>query len=683
MRNQSVFVDEASVDERLSMIEAELDEIDRTGCSPVSLRFEAPPDNLDHSGLENNLISGTLEPLSRSGYEKMHNTPRRIPLQAIKSLHSVYNVPDVTSGIDDLTARSSNSSVLDRRELRRERDEERQRRIELQLEAEKYRKELDRLERDAIEDIKCSRAEKARLEQDIRRVKGALAEIEESRKESSREVEVDKDVLLDDLRRAHELLLNRDRDIDLLTASLKDLEKQRASAVANSVQLLEENERISAELRLLKQQKKKKPHVGTLDIDELSNEVEQIKYLLESNRKKNAPTDHQVQTSVAKKRSIGTLVVNSAESLSPPLVKSSKEETGDVSGKPGSIARRFSSSGMLPSGTPFATYSPHVASPKGLAFRGPDLLSGPPLPFSPKAQIEFHQPDAKGTVTVVDPHRFVPPPTVPPALARPPDRRSLLGDHAGIKPIGVIDVVDPQHVSRPDIVVTPPQQRAEGALRPPWALHDGGSEEPSNPPTPPSPQPRDVGFGSVKQKTHSWKRFNSKPADQQHNAVPPLPEEKLHSPSVSIARPGSIQQPLFRYSSPYRPSSVQLQFQPLYSPPRHSLSDPQKDSAEKAFGKLQEDPEMGGVSKEEHAVSSSFVEQEATQLESSLLKLNLEREQLEAWLGRVPAYSAGRTLAERKEKFLKERRLGDVERAVSEVKQKLRAIKHKRSNPMD
>ena len=76
-------------------------------------------------------------------------------------------------------------------------------------------------------------------------------------------------------------------------------------------------------------------------------------------------------------------------------------------------------------------------------------------------------------------------------------------------------------------------------------------------------------------------------------------------------------------------------------------------------------------------------EETVSQLEAFLLKLNLEREQLVAWLGRLPAYSAGRTLEERKEKFLKEKRLEDVEKAKSDVKQKLKAIKYKRSNPMN
>ena len=89
-------------------------------------------------------------------------------------------------------------------------------------------------------------------------------------------------------------------------------------------------------------------------------------------------------------------------------------------------------------------------------------------------------------------------------------------------------------------------------------------------------------------------------------------------------------------------------------------------------------PRTVGASPKPHVVDSTT----ADVMEAELLQLNLERETLEGWLGKVPVYSAGRTLAERKEKYLRERRLAEVDRLVSELKLRLKEKKKERSHPM-
>jgi hypothetical protein len=63
-------------------------------------------------------------------------------------------------------------------------------------------------------------------------------------------------------------------------------------------------------------------------------------------------------------------------------------------------------------------------------------------------------------------------------------------------------------------------------------------------------------------------------------------------------------------------------------------------------------------------------------LESELLNLHLERQDLESALGRIPAYSAGRTVAERNLKTSATERLGTVETLIGEIKRKLRERHH-------
>jgi hypothetical protein len=70
------------------------------------------------------------------------------------------------------------------------------------------------------------------------------------------------------------------------------------------------------------------------------------------------------------------------------------------------------------------------------------------------------------------------------------------------------------------------------------------------------------------------------------------------------------------------------------------------------------------------------------QEEKELLTLNLERQELESWLARFPSNSAGRTLAERKEKYLKEKRLKEVELVISEKRLVIKQARFNKAFPM-
>ena len=69
-------------------------------------------------------------------------------------------------------------------------------------------------------------------------------------------------------------------------------------------------------------------------------------------------------------------------------------------------------------------------------------------------------------------------------------------------------------------------------------------------------------------------------------------------------------------------------------------------------------------------------------VQNELLELNLERQELEAWLSKFPPNTAGRTLAERKEKYMKEKRLKEVEQSISEKRLAIKQAKIDKSNPM-
>ena len=738
------FVDDTSVDDRLSLIEAELDEIDISGRSPVSRSYIASVENQNHSRVMRNTIpdhvagSTSLSPEFRGG---------RIPRGSIESLHSVYSVPDVTRGLDVLSLRSSNSSVLGRRELRRERDDERHLRISLQLKAEKYQRELGRLEGEAIENFKLSRAERARLEQDISRVKRALVEVEENWKDSSKlakKIDEENEFLSADLRRAQELVVNRDRDIDLLTASVKDLEKKRSMAVSHSEQLQEEKQRIEQELTWLKDQFRhdhrreasrevshevqyvnnmrsvssgvqtqeikhhdqgkaysgdraqelvvnrdrdidlltaslkdveSKRAMAVSNSDQLQEEKQRIEQELnwlkdqcnhhhrrEASREVSRAVEYDynmrnvssgVQTREINHQDKETTISDAVtvplktRKEKPPFLPIKEEDSlrptkGFVTGKgdenavpmtvgnPGSTARRISSA--------FEEEKPPSRSP--IAFT-------PPVPIIPKDQsVLFATHSAVGSprslVSVVDPHRYRPP-LIKQDVLSPNDQKrknlqSIIGDHTNISPIGALEIIDPQH----HIPVTQ------------------------------TPVP------------------TAKPCDQSmllgnHTGVIPLGEILTVDPQHKDASKKMIK------SSNSSSWSLQKDIISIEPPPL-DVAVEKKDTIQsssavkKGFRKASKAVFPMGEENERNEVplpSAQIDEETVSQLEGFLLKLNLEREQLQAWLGRLPAYSAGRTLEERKEKFLKEKRLEDVEKAKSEVVQKLKAIKHRRSNPMD
>jgi len=69
-----------------------------------------------------------------------------------------------------------------------------------------------------------------------------------------------------------------------------------------------------------------------------------------------------------------------------------------------------------------------------------------------------------------------------------------------------------------------------------------------------------------------------------------------------------------------------------------------------------------------------------SRLESDLLRLNLERQEIETWLGRVP--NSGRTIMEKKEKRERVNRLNHVEKTIGEIKAKLRQRKLEKQRPL-
>ena len=68
-------------------------------------------------------------------------------------------------------------------------------------------------------------------------------------------------------------------------------------------------------------------------------------------------------------------------------------------------------------------------------------------------------------------------------------------------------------------------------------------------------------------------------------------------------------------------------------------------------------------------------EEERKEMEKELMELNVERQSVEAWLGKIPLYSGGRTVVERKEKQAKEFRLSCVDARIAQIKQTLRKRK--------
>jgi regulator of replication initiation timing len=82
------------------------------------------------------------------------------------------------------------------------------------------------------------------------------------------------------------------------------------------------------------------------------------------------------------------------------------------------------------------------------------------------------------------------------------------------------------------------------------------------------------------------------------------------------------------------------------------------------------------------AREESVPEAEVAAVEAELLKLNLERTELESWLGRFPANYAGRTLAERKEKYMKEQRVSQITKLISDKKTLIKSWRQARSRPL-
>ena len=677
VHGESVLNYDTSVDDRLSMIEAELDEFDLTGGSPVSFRLDGHRDEWNRTGLTQEVYPRIPYPSGEEvNFRKNSVKSGGLLREAIESLHSVYSVPDVSPGLGILTGGSSNSSRLDRQILRRERDEERHRRISLQVEAEKYRRELARMEKDAIEELKLDQEEEETLERDMRRVKHVERGMPSTKP----------DYLPEEFYRAKEIVSNRDRDIDILTASLRDLEKQRSIAVSNSMRLMEENGRMAAELERLKEQ-----HARDLIDPEGEDFSRNNRQVLQA---KEAQGDRET---------VGTLA-DSIEWLSFPAVLPPRYNNPNSENMPGAIARRNPNS----VGVPYATHS-------GVSTPGRDLPIQPNkkrehsmeqrrLPCIPKDQSLLLAPHtgARDIVSVVDPHRHRPPlKTVAPAT-KPPDapsligthegldikgvlavndpqksdpspqlkgnsptkgpsdHSSLIGNHIGIVPLGTIDVVDPQKTDHDNIplvgglAISHAIRQKLNSAAPPWGTHEG--------------------IFSI----------SSIPRDPLEVPLTPEVERKRAPVSSGPSPPWALHTEATRGKSSENKKSGFRKASKLAVEQFAQFCSTTKELVEeqRTSGNIVFDVRKNENNLSEKNISGPYLDEKSSKLESSLLSLNLEREELEAWLGRIPAYSAGRTLAERKEKFLKEKRLSEVEKSVSDVRHQLKLLKHKRSNPM-
>merc|ERR1712194_183264 len=70
-------------------------------------------------------------------------------------------------------------------------------------------------------------------------------------------------------------------------------------------------------------------------------------------------------------------------------------------------------------------------------------------------------------------------------------------------------------------------------------------------------------------------------------------------------------------------------------------------------------------------------EKRAAALHKQLMLLNVERQQLEGTVMKFPSNTAGRTIADRREKREAEERLQEVDRTLSELRQTLRQVEGK------
>eukprot|EP00747_Dinoflagellata_sp_TGD_P212781 gnl/TRDRNA2_/TRDRNA2_85832_c1_seq1.p1 gnl/TRDRNA2_/TRDRNA2_85832_c1~~gnl/TRDRNA2_/TRDRNA2_85832_c1_seq1.p1 ORF type:complete len:137 (+),score=28.66 gnl/TRDRNA2_/TRDRNA2_85832_c1_seq1:3-413(+) len=81
-----------------------------------------------------------------------------------------------------------------------------------------------------------------------------------------------------------------------------------------------------------------------------------------------------------------------------------------------------------------------------------------------------------------------------------------------------------------------------------------------------------------------------------------------------------------------------------------------------------------GTSRTAQQANGQTREQQASSLEKQLMLLNSERQLLESTLMRFPSNTAGRTLAERREKKDAEERLEQVTSTLSRLKRELRSL---------
>lgn len=150
-----------------------------------------------------------------------------------------------------------------------------------------------------------------------------------------------------------------------------------------------------------------------------------------------------------------------------------------------------------------------------------------------------------------------------------------------------------------------------------------------------------------------------KTIDPQHS-VPILPETELPAFGAD-KRPVSPNPPWSLHETARDPS------------PKHT------QRANEATTLRAPSPNHPQRAKEETVVPSP---EEIAGVEAELLKLNLERTELESWLGRFPANYAGRTLAERKEKYMKEQRVAEITKVISDLRMLVKSWRQARSYPV-
>ena len=102
--------------------------------------------------------------------------------------------------------------------------------------------------------------------------------------------------------------------------------------------------------------------------------------------------------------------------------------------------------------------------------------------------------------------------------------------------------------------------------------------------------------------------------------------------------------------------------------PQSVEEDYQRPAAALAAAAIARQNAGGGVAKALNGNSTT----EDQDLEKELLELNIERGGIEAWLSKLPVNSNGRTVAERKDKQIKEYRLSCIDAKITTIKNSLR-----------